>query len=77
MASELFQSFGSQQMQAAPEHQNPRDAAMSLMKQQGISVPENIVNNPQAIIQHLVNSGAVPQNRLQMAQQVMQRMFRR
>jgi RIO-like serine/threonine protein kinase len=77
MASELFQSFGSQQMQAAPEHQNPRDAAMSLMKQQGISVPENIVNNPQAIIQHLVNSGAVPQNRLQMAQQVMQRMFKR
>lgn len=74
MASELYKSMGG--TKAAPA-QNPREQAFALMKQHGISIPENITNNPQAIIQHLVNSGAVPQNRLQMAQQVMQRMFRR
>lgn len=77
MASELFQSFGNQQMQNVPAQQNPRDAAMSLMKQQGIQIPQGIENNPSAILNHLMQSGAVPQQRLQMAQQMMQRMFRR
>ena len=57
--------------------QNPREQALALMKQQGISVPEGMENNPQAIIQHLMQSGRVPQNRLTMAQQMMQRMFRK
>ena len=74
MASELYQSFGAQ---AAPAQQNPRDAAMSLMKQQGIQIPQGMENNPSAILNHLMQSGAVPQQRLQMAQQMMQRMFRR
>jgi RIO-like serine/threonine protein kinase len=77
MASELFQSFGSQQLQAAPAQQNPRDAAMEMLKQRGIQIPAGMENNPNAIIQHLMQSGAVPQNRLQMSQQMMQRMFRR
>jgi RIO-like serine/threonine protein kinase len=77
MASELYQSLGGQPTQAVPAQQNPREQAMALMKQQGINVPENIANNPNAIIQHLVQSGAVPQQRLNMAQQIMQRMFRR
>lgn len=74
MASDLFQSFG---QQAAPAQQNPRDAAMEMLKQRGIQIPTGMENNPQGIIQHLMQSGAVPQNRLQMAQQIMQRMFRR
>jgi hypothetical protein len=74
MASDLFQSFG---QQAAPVQQNPRDAAMEMLKQRGIQIPAGMENNPQGIIQHLMQSGAVPQNRLQMAQQMMQRMFRR
>lgn len=74
MASDLFQSFG---QQAAPAQQNPRDAAMSLLKQQGIQIPQGMENNPSAILNHLMQSGAIPQQRLQMAQQVMQRMFRR
>ena len=77
MASELFQSFGSQQMQTTPAQQNPRDAAMSLMKQHGIQIPQGMENNPSAILNHLMQSGAVPQQRLKMAQQMMQRMFRR
>lgn len=77
MASELFQSFGSQQMQTIPAQQNPRDVAMSLLKQHGIQIPQGMENDPSAIIQHLVQSGAVPQGRLNMAQQMLSRMFRR
>lgn len=72
MASELYQSFGAQ---AAPaQQQNPRDAAMNLLRQRGINVPANIANNPQAIIQHLIGNGTLNQG---MVQNVMQRMFRR
>lgn len=54
--------------------QNPKEQAMALMKQQGITIPQGMENNPQAIIQHLMQSGRVPQGRVQ---QIMQRMFRR
>ena len=74
MASELYQSFGAQ---AAPTQQNPRDAAMSLMKQQGIQIPQGMENNPNAIIQHLMQSGRIPQGRLNMAQQMLSKLFRR
>ena len=57
--------------------QNPREQALNLLKQQGITVPQGMENNPQGIIQHLMQSGRVPQGRLNMAQQMMQRMFRR
>ena len=76
MASELYQSFGTSANNAQVQ-QNPRDAAISLMKQQGIQIPQGIENNPSAILNHLMQSGAVPQQRLQMAQQMMHRMFRR
>lgn len=54
--------------------QNPKEQALNLLKQQGIDVPQGMENNPQAIIQHLMQSGRVPQGRVQ---QIMQRMFRR
>ena len=63
------------QQQTQP--QNPKEQALSLLRQQGIAVPEGMENNPQGIIQHLMQSGRIPQNRLTMAQQMMQRMFRR
>lgn len=76
MASELYQSFGTSANNTQVQ-QNPRDAAMSLMKQQGIQIPQGIENNPSAILNHLMQSGQIPQGRLNMAQQIMQRMFRR
>lgn len=57
--------------------QNPKEQVLNLMKQQGISIPEGMENNPQGILQHLMQSGRVPQGRLNIAQQMMQRMFRR
>lgn len=76
MASELYNAMGTGAKNAQVQ-QNPREQAMNLLKQRGINVPDNIANNPQAIIQHLMQSGQIQPNRLQMAQQMMQRMFRR
>jgi hypothetical protein len=73
MPSDIYQSIGQQTQQP----QNPREQALNLMKQQGITIPEGMENNPQGIIQHLMQSGRVPQNRLTMAQQIMGRIFRR
>ena len=56
---------------------NPKDQALSLLKRQGVSIPQGMENDPQAIIQHVMQQGIVPQNRLGMAQQIMQRMFGR
>ena len=57
--------------------QNPKEQVLNLMKQQGISIPEGMENNPQGILQHLMQSGRVPQGRLNIAQQMMQRMIGR
>lgn len=75
MSSDLFKSFGKDNNVSA--NQDPKAAAMSRMKEMGINVPEGMENNPQALLQHVMQSGKVPNNRLSMAQQVMQRMFGR
>lgn len=73
----MFQRLGNQAQQAQDQQQTPREAAIELMRKQGIDVPQGMENDPQGIIQHLVQSGRFPQSRLTMAQQMMQRMFRR
>jgi RIO-like serine/threonine protein kinase len=75
MSSDLFKSFGKDNNVSG--NQDPKAAAMNRMKEMGISVPEGMENNPQALLQHVLSSGKVPQNRLSMAQQMMQRLFRR
>ena len=57
------------------QSQNPKEQALSLLKRQGVSIPQGMENDPQALIQHVMQQGIVPQNRLSMAQQLMQRMF--
>ena len=74
MPSDLYNSIGGR---SVPAQQNPKDAAMELLKQRGISVPNEIAGNPGAIIQHLMQSGAIPQNRLAMAQQMLSKLFHR
>ena len=44
---------------------------MGMLRQAGFNVPDNL-NNPQQIIQHLMNSGQVNQNQLNQAQQMAQ-----
>ncbi len=73
----MFQRLGNQPQQAQDQQQNPREAAMERMKQMGIDVPQGMENDPGALLQHVLQSGKVPQaqNRLSMAQQMMQRMY--
>ena len=75
MPSDLFNSIGKDNN--VPTNQDPKEAAMNRMKEMGISIPEGMENNPQALLQHVMSSGKVPNNRLSMAQQIMQRMFGR
>lgn len=79
MPSDLYNSFGSDSNVSTnvSTNQDPKSAAMNRMKEMGINIPEGMENNPQALLQHVMQSGKVPQNRLGMAQQLMQRMFRR
>lgn len=56
--------------------QNPTQALL----QSGFKLPDNIGNNPQQIIQHLLNSGQISQQQLNAVQQKanqIQQMFRR
>lgn len=63
------------QQQAQP--QNPKEQALNLLKQQGFNIPEGKENDPNYLINYVMQSGKYPQSRLTMAQQMMQRMFRR
>ena len=72
MPSELYNSIGNKE-----NNQNPKEAAMSRLKECGFNIPKEIENDPQAILQHIMQSGRVPQNRLSMAMQRMRGMFRR
>ena len=51
--------------------QNPS----SVLQQAGFNIPQGM-NNPQQIIQHLLQTGQVPQTRSQQAMQMMSRMKR-
>ena len=72
MPNELYQALSNQQPQ-----QNPRTQAMELMKRMGIDVPKSIESDPQALLQHVMQTGKIPQGRLGMAQQVLQRLMGR
>ena len=72
--SNLFQRLGNKQPQ---QQASPKEQALNLMKQQGISIPEGKENDPQFLLQQAIQSGKVPNGRLAMIQQLMARMPRR
>ena len=71
--NELYQALASN----SPAQQNPREQCMNLLRQNGIQIPQGMENNPQGILNHLMQSGRIPQGRLNMAQQMLSRMFHR
>ncbi len=73
--NDIYQTLNSSAPQQQP--QTPREQCMNLLRQHGIQIPQGMDNNPQGILQHLMQSGRVPQGRLNMAQQMISRMFRR
>lgn len=72
--SDMFQRLGNGNVQ---QQQDLRTAAMERMKQMGIDVPKGMENDPNALIQHVMQSGKVPQNRLSVAQQMLMNRFGR
>jgi hypothetical protein len=71
----LFDQLGQQQnpMQML---QQIRQDPVSVLRQAGLNIPANL-HDPQQIVQHLMQSGQVPQGRYQQALQMMSRMGRR
>lgn len=76
MASSVRQAFSGNQPQAA-QQQDPRSAALNRMKEIGLDIPKGMENDPNALLNYALQSGKFPQNRLSMAQQVMQRLIGR
>lgn len=73
----LFDSLGNQKQQNPMQmlsqlKQHPAE----MLKQAGYNIPDNL-NNPQQIINHLLNSGQVNQGRVNMAQQMARQFGRR
>lgn len=72
-----------QQLGQTPQQGNPmqmlsqlRSNPAGMLRQAGYNIPDGM-NNPQQIVNHLLNSGQVNQGRLNMAQQMAQQFGRR
>ena len=73
MASELFERMG--QRQPIPtQSQNPKDQALNMLRQYGFNVT-GMENDPNALIQMVMQSGRVPSNRLSLSQNVLARLI--
>lgn len=75
----LFESLGqnqqpTQQMNPMQMVQQLKQNPAQMLSQAHLNVPQNMMNNPQQIVNHLVQSGQVPQDRLNAAMQMAQRM---
>ena len=73
----LFDQLGqqSQQMNPAQALQQIKANPAQVLKGRGINIPAGM-NNPQQIIQYLVQSGQMPQNRVTQAMQMLSGMRR-
>ena len=63
----FFNALGGGNMNPMQMLTQLRTNPLGMLRQAGFNVPDNI-SNPQAIIQHLMNSGQLSQNQLNQAQ---------
>ena len=68
MANPLFQSM--QQMNINSALQNLKQNPMQFLMQKRFNIPQDIASDPNAIIQHLMNSGQVSQAQYDRAMQM-------
>lgn len=54
--------------------QQLRNDPVGAAKQAGYNIPQNLAGNPQAMVQHLIQSGQIGGGKLQQLMQMMQRM---
>ena len=75
----LFDKLGGdrpQQMSPAEIMQRLRSNPADTLRQAGLNVPDGM-SDPQAIVNHLLQTGQINNPKLQMAQQLFGRFFRR
>lgn len=79
----MFENLGKSSKNQQAQQMNPAQAISQLkqnpasfLKQAGYSIPAN-ANNPNEIIQHLLQSGQITQNRLTAAQQMISQMMQK
>ena len=72
--NELYQALGGMN---AKQAMNPyqmlrqlKSDPVGMLKQAGLTIPDGMTN-PQAIVNHLITSGQIPQGRLQQAMNMM------
>lgn len=75
MANPLFNSM-QQQSNSVLNLQNLKQNPMQFLIQKKFNVPQDIANDPNAIIQHLMNSGQVSQQQYNRAMQMAQKLKR-
>lgn len=79
----MFENLGKSGQNQQVQQVNPAQAISQLkqnpasfLKQAGYNIPAN-ANNPNEIIQHLLQSGQIPQSRLTAAQQMLSQMMQK
>ena len=60
--------------QSQPSMQDLQRDPIGMAKQRGFNIPENLAGNPQAMVQHLIQTGQIGGQKLQQAMQMIQRM---
>ena len=67
----LFDKLNGQpQMNMQQLQQDP----IGMAKKAGYNIPQNLASNPQAMVQHLIQSGQIGGQKLQQAMQMMQKL---
>lgn len=71
----MFDQLGKQTQQMNPVQQI-KNNPFSYLQSKGFNIPQNM-NNPQAIMNYLLQSGQIGNQKMQMAQQMLQNMMKR
>ena len=66
----LFDKLNGQQMNMQQLQSDP----VGIAKQAGYNIPQNLANNPQAMVQHLIQTGQVSNPMLQKIMPMIQRL---
>ena len=76
MASDLYNTIG-QPQPVQPQAQNPRETALNLLRQYGYQFTPEQANDPNTLMQMVLQSGQLFQNRLPMAQNILRQFMGR
>jgi predicted CoA-binding protein len=73
MASDLFTAAGNpqRQQQTQQQPQTPQEQVLAILKQQGYQITPQNQNNPNALMQMVLKSNQLYQNRLPIAQNIL------